>query len=304
MRNKYATICMLFFSFLSICLFMGFAFNPPNGNTGAPGDALCTTCHFPPGTQTGTITIDGLDDPIISDTTYNLRVELTLESGIATRAGFQLVALHGNTESSASIGTFSNLGSNVATSTSGNRTYLEHQPAWFFVGSTATYTADWTAPASAPDQISFYAAGLLALGGGVSDDALVTTSIQDLALDDGSGTGSGEVPDGSRTPGTPLLVRLEPEGELTLEWDESCLATDVDYAIYEGQIGDFTTHVPLTCSTGGLTIETVEPAEVSSYYLVVPTNGTREGGYGSDSAQIGRPQANSPCFQQDLVTCP
>ena len=96
--------------------------------TGAPGDGTCNNCHFG-GTQTGMVDISGIvdvDNPIIPNKTYNVTVTIRLTSGVSTRAGFQFVALDGNSEGSVSTGTYSNLGTNVGTSISGSRTYAEH----------------------------------------------------------------------------------------------------------------------------------------------------------------------------------
>jgi len=86
---------------------------------------------------------------------------------------------------------------------------------------------------------------------------------------------------------TPLTVVEAGGGEITLSWGDSCVGTDNDYAVYEGIIGDFASHVPRTCTTGGATTLTFTPAAANSYYLVVPHNGRREGSYGlaSDGTQ-------------------
>lgn len=116
--------------------------------------------------------------------------------------------------------------------------------------------------------------------------------------------GAGRVPDGGPTPGIPLTVERTPGGDLTLRWDASCTATDVDFAVYEGNLGDFTSHLPLLCSTGGSTIVTLTPASGSSYYLIVPTNGAREGSYGLGSDLAERPPSSAACRPQSIATCP
>lgn len=86
-----------------------------------------------------------------------------------------------------------------------------------------------------------------------------------------------------------------------LTWDDSCLAADDDYAVYEGVLGDFTSHAPVQCSTGGATSATITPAAGGTFYLVVPHNGVYEGSYGVDSAGAERPQADDgACFPQEL----
>ena len=87
-------------------------------------------------------------------------------------------------------------------------------------------------------------------------------------------------------------------------WSPSCAAGDDDYEVYEGLIGDFTSHAALLCTTGGATSTTITPTAGSRYYLVVPTNGTREGSYGVNSGDVQRPQGAAVCQEQEVVVCP
>jgi collagen type I/II/III/V/XI/XXIV/XXVII alpha len=119
----------------------------------------------------------------------------------------------------------------------------------------------------------------------------------------GSTSGAGRVPDGDVTPGAPLTVSLEGTGEITLAWSVSCQIGDDDYTVYEGILGDFTSHVSRVCSTGGATSLTIAPSGVGSYYLVVPRNADVEGSYGTDSSETERPPATSPCLAQSIATC-
>ncbi len=135
-------------------------------------------------------------------------------------------------------------------------------------------------------------------------------SVVEAALDDVRVTsitcnspGAGRVPDGQDMTGSPLTVTPAPGGDLMLSWSASCLATDNDYAVYEGSIGDFTSHVPLTCSTGGLTTETITPSGGSTYYLVVPHNGNQEGSYGADGQGAARPASTAGCLDQNAQSC-
>lgn len=100
---------------------------------------------------------------------------------------------------------------------------------------------------------------------------------------DSSGA-AGSVPDGWRTPGALLSVDLLEDGSLVLAWGDSCLGTDIDFAIYEGLLeAGFDSHQSLTCSTGGLTTATIIPGGGSHYFLVVSLSTTNEGSYGFDS---------------------
>jgi hypothetical protein len=113
----------------------------------------------------------------------------------------------------------------------------------------------------------------------------------------------GEVPDGDDVPGSQFLLELLGNGDIDMSWGDSCIATDTDYAIYQGTLGVFNSHTVETCSTGGLTSTLVTPDAGDLYYLVVPNNETNEGGYGAASDGTPRAQAKSPCFTQMLGTC-
>ena len=115
---------------------------------------------------------------------------------------------------------------------------------------------------------------------------------------------AGRVPDGGPAPGTPLMAEIAPGGDLTLTWGASCTPTDTDFAVYEGALGSFTSHVPRLCSTAGSLIVTLTPAAGSSYYLVVPTNGPREGSYGTRSDLAERPPSAAACLPQAIAACP
>jgi hypothetical protein len=79
-------------------------------------------------------------------------------------------------------------------------------------------------------------------------------------------------------------------GHLALAWQASCGAGAVDYAIYEGALGSFYSHVMADCSDdGGDRTEDYKPQAVSSYYLVVPLSSMDEGSYGVDSNGVERP---------------
>ena len=166
-----------------ISLFGGFSGGPPTAKSGAPGDGNCGECHGG-GSQTGLVEIGGIPTPIVPGLTYNLTVSVTWLTGSAfepqtSRGGFQLVALDGNDSSSPSTGTYSNLEPNfVKTSTSGNRTYIEHDNDKFFnqIGEPVVFTADWTAPLTSTDNIYFYAIANVANGSGSGGDEIVTTS--------------------------------------------------------------------------------------------------------------------------------
>jgi len=117
---------------------------------------------------------------------------------------------------------------------------------------------------------------------------------------------AGVVPDGSSSAGIagdPLLVSLGNTGEIILNWGSSCNANDPDYSIYEGVLGDFTSHTQKLCTTAGATSTTLTPAPGNAYYLVVPRNSHVEGSYGFRSDGSKRLRAVSACVSQQNFAC-
>jgi len=152
------------------------------------------------------------------------------------------------------------------------------------------------------------ALGFQGFGGGLDDvwiyDAALTAD--DLERIHGSGLERGEagaVPDGARVPGDPLIVTKSADGTITIAWSSSCRATDGDYALYQGTVGDFASHSPLTCGTQGELSFGLTPSSGSRYYLVVPTGIRSEGSYGFDSEGSQRPQGAAACFPQAVGEC-
>jgi hypothetical protein len=117
-----------------------------------------------------------------------------------------------------------------------------------------------------------------------------------------AGSVAGSVPDGAWTPGLPLTLAKSP-GAITLAWGASCLVSDTDYAIYEGWIGDWTSHAPRTCTTDGMLQATLAPGSGARYYLVVPRNAASEGSRGRTSAGLERPPGAFSCLSQLTTSC-
>jgi len=80
-------------------------------------------------------------------------------------------------------------------------------------------------------------------------------------------------------------------------------AADTDHAIYEGAPGNFTSHVPITCSTAPAPSWNFTPQPGNRYFLLVPINATREGSYGLGAGGAERPVSGLACRPQ-LVACP
>jgi hypothetical protein len=93
--------------------------------------------------------------------------------------------------------------------------------------------------------------------------------------------------------------------QIKLTWSPSCVGTDGDYEVYEGNLGSYGSHVPVVCSTGGFTSATFTPGPLTSrYYLVVPHNGTSEGSYGAGMANVERSASLSACRPRQVAACP
>ena len=95
-----------------------------------------------------------------------------------------------------------------------------------------------------------------------------------------------------------------PNGMIELSWSQSCQAADADYAVYEGMLGDFSSHTARNCSTGGSTDATLLPGEGHTYYLVAPLSADSEGSHGLDAAGHEREPTSPTCYPQVIADCP
>ncbi len=116
--------------------------------------------------------------------------------------------------------------------------------------------------------------------------------------------GAGAVPDGSVVSGVPLTIGKAAGTQLDLAWGLSCNSGDMEYEVYEGTLGTFSSHVPLVCSTGGATSATIVPSSGDRYYLVVPATASAEGSYGTHGSGLERPASASACLPQSVRSCP
>ncbi len=111
---------------------------------------------------------------------------------------------------------------------------------------------------------------------------------------------------GAVPPGTLLLAKSPSEtGHVDLSWGAACSTTADLYAIYEGELGSFESHIPIDCSVPG-TSHTLEPLSDDRYYLVVP-NSERfgiEGSYGTTSDGSERPASTLACRTHVPHACP
>jgi len=102
-----------------------------------------------------------------------------------------------------------------------------------------------------------------------------------------------------------LAVSKNGAPSITLSWTPSCSPADTDYAVYEGEMGAWDSHAPVSglCSTGGARTATLNSGSGDHYYLVVPTAGGNEGSYGQDSANAERPVGLPACAVQAPGNC-
>ena len=143
------------------------------------------------------------------------------------------------------------------------------------------------------DEIIF--TGVFGVGG--PDQHVIGVALREIV----AGSPAGRITEVA--PNSALTVNHGVGGQIELSWGPSCMATDLDYAVYEGDLTAFPSHAPALCSTGGFTSASILPAFGAAYYLVVPLSGTSEGSYGVDSALVERPAAVSSCAPQ-AVGCP
>lgn len=141
-----------------------FSAGPPAGYTGAPGEEpeACAECHVPPDAGTGRIFITA---PLtyVPGQTYPITVRHQNVDPTRLRWGFQLTVL--DTASDEKAGELQNTsGLTQVLNNAGPgfaRQYIEHSAIGTFIGQQngATWTFNWTAPATDVGPVRFYAAG-------------------------------------------------------------------------------------------------------------------------------------------------
>ena len=129
-------------------------FNVSAGKTGAPGEANCTQCHSGTalsGVGTNTLIFSGANDEYVPGQTYTFNLDV-LNS---TATGFQMTGLDAT---NAKAGSFI-AGTGFDIQTNSGKEYVNHSGA-----SLSSWTFDWTAPASAVGDVTFYLASNVANG--------------------------------------------------------------------------------------------------------------------------------------------
>jgi len=141
-----------------------FSAGPPAGYTGAPQEEpeACAECHVPPDAGTGKIVITA-PQTYVPGQTYPITVTHQNIDPTRLRWGFQLTVLDTASDEKAgelqSINGLTQVLNNAGPGSA--RQYIEHTAAGTFVGQQngASWTFNWTAPATDVGPVSFYAAG-------------------------------------------------------------------------------------------------------------------------------------------------
>lgn len=123
------------------------------GNTGAPGESTCASCHganyIVGGTESTFKITDNLSNVI---TAYQPSTEYTITFSVSmsgNRKGFQMVALD---ESDKQAGSFT-AGTGTKLNSTNGRSYINHSSA-----SNSSWTFKWTSPATNVGNVTFYVA--------------------------------------------------------------------------------------------------------------------------------------------------
>src|SRR5262245_40729285 len=141
-----------------------FSAGPPAGYTGAPSEEpeACAECHVPADAGTGKISITA-PQTYVPGQTYPITVTHTNSDQTRLRWGFELTVL--DTSADEKAGELHNIdGLTQVLNNAGPgsaRQYIEHTAAGTFIGqhNGASWTFNWTAPATDAGPVIFYAAG-------------------------------------------------------------------------------------------------------------------------------------------------
>lgn len=147
--------------------------NPPDGNTGAPFDGICSNCHSG-GSFQGDISIDGIPAMIDPNITYPVTITIDITSGSPSRAGFQIVAVN---QSNQNIGNLNSVNGETGTSFTGGREYLDQRGSKAITGGSVTWDFEWRSP-NGPNgtTVNFYFAGNMVNNNNSSSGDAVTNS--------------------------------------------------------------------------------------------------------------------------------
>ena len=137
------------------------------------------------------------------------------------------------------------------------------------------------------------------------DDRGVDVDLYGQNVNPSGSLGIGASP--GRTTGLVVGRSVSTPGDLLLQWDPSCTLGALDYGVYEGEVGNWYSHVAIDCTDDwGDLQEEIQPDTNHRYYLVVPLNATEEGSHGIGlGVERPAPAAVNRCRAVQLVKdCP
>ncbi|CAN5367919.1 hypothetical protein BH10ACI2_BH10ACI2_19970 [soil metagenome] len=129
---------------------------PPASHTGAPGELNCTDCHNA-ASGVGQLSIVA-PASYTPGQTYQLQVRHATTDTTRKRWGFEMTALASNVMA----GAFANVNTATQIVSGASKRYVEQTSTGTFQNQTggATWTINWTAPATNVGPVTFYAAGI------------------------------------------------------------------------------------------------------------------------------------------------
>jgi uncharacterized protein (TIGR03437 family) len=151
-------------------LLYAYAEGPDPRLTGAPGEGTCAACH---GSGSATASPTNIQIAFDGGNTYTpgvaKRVTLTISDSSARRWGFEASARQ--TSDNGQAGTIRSLDANTRVVTAGGVQYISHTTAGTRQGATSSvdFVFEWTPPASAVGEVTFYVAANAANGNNQAD---------------------------------------------------------------------------------------------------------------------------------------
>jgi len=234
----------------------GSSAGPPNMKTGAPGEGTCHDCHNTYVLNSGPGTFS-MDTPASFQPGETYQITVTVTQSDRQRWGFEFTPLD--------IGTITITDpTNTQQATEESKIYVKQTSTGTYSGNPgpAVWNFNWTAPASPPDTVRFYAAGNAADGNfSRTNDYIYTTTSFSVLFSDTE----------SPNPITDLSID-EISGNIVLEWtDPGDNIGVVEYRVYRSEEGYFDPESPFLATVTGLTWTDMGAAgdpDMNHFYIV------------------------------------
>ncbi|HEY6245665.1 MAG TPA: PQQ-dependent sugar dehydrogenase [Pyrinomonadaceae bacterium] len=243
-----------------------FSAGPPAGYTGAPGEepAACAECHVPPDAGTGRISITA-PQTYVPGQSYPITVTHNNSDPTRLRWGFELTVLDTSDEKAGNLQNTDGLTQVLNNQGPGGaRQYIEHTSVGTFVGQQngASWTFNWTAPATDIGPVTFYAAGNQANNdGNTSGDFIYKTFVA--------------VPPASTTPD--FAISIQPSSRSVVPGASAQFQiTITPLAGFTGNVNLSATSLPtgVTAVFDPASINLVDASSKSSTLTLTTTSGT------------------------------